>query len=548
MFGEDASRPPGLVGLANLGNTCYMNAALQCLINTPALADFFLRCPAHVQSKKEDDEGQVRVSMAKAFAKLILDAQSQKGGYIAPLSVLHALKSARPAFRGFQQHDSQEFLRCFMDLLHEDLMEPARDHQEDDQDSEGEEEEEPKPRRRLRGRDSLASSNSGSGAASPLPTSGSDEEYETADSGVSDDAGSDESQESNQHGTRKRRHSNHDLSLTAVASGDNAQRKRERDDAESTADTGLGDSEAVNAVIPATSSASDIELEFTDALTSASPSPAPSPRGKKYLTTSARSTPQKAKTKRALRSKPAKVYRSVVTDIFDGKLISSVQCLSCNRVSSTAETFQDLSLPIPTAETLAALRAPSTTSQESDLLEADAGAGWLAWAFGWLSSWFYGPDIGLVDCLSHFFSADELKGDNMYSCERCSKLRNGLKYARVTVLPDTLCIHLKRFRHDFAFSSSKVSTRVTFPLVDLDMAPWMAPKSQYREQETLYDLTGVICHHGGAGGGHYTAYALNPGDEEWYEFDDSVVTGVEAAQVASAEAYVLFYRFDSRWQ
>ena len=54
------------------------------------------------------------------------------------------------------------------------------------------------------------------------------------------------------------------------------------------------------------------------------------------------------------------------------------------------------------------------------------------------------------------------------------KLRNGLKYSRVTVLPDTLCIHLKRFRHDFSFSS-KISSKVTFPLVDLDMSPWLHP-------------------------------------------------------------------------
>jgi ubiquitin carboxyl-terminal hydrolase 20/33 len=28
----------------------------------------------------------------------------------------------------------------------------------------------------------------------------------------------------------------------------------------------------------------------------------------------------------------------------------------------------------------------------------------------------------LLDCLAYFFSADELKGDNIYSCDKCKKL------------------------------------------------------------------------------------------------------------------------------
>ena len=40
---------------------------------------------------------------------------------------------------------------------------------------------------------------------------------------------------------------------------------------------------------------------------------------------------------------------------------------------------------------------------------------------------------------------------------------------QVTELPDTLCIHLKRFRHDFAFSS-KISTRVQFEEVTVNLA------------------------------------------------------------------------------
>ena len=37
--------PPqlGAVGLANLGNTCYMNSVMQCLSNTPLLRSYFLK-------------------------------------------------------------------------------------------------------------------------------------------------------------------------------------------------------------------------------------------------------------------------------------------------------------------------------------------------------------------------------------------------------------------------------------------------------------------------------------------------------------------------
>ena len=111
----------------------------------------------------------------------------------------------------------------------------------------------------------------------------------------------------------------------------------------------------------------------------------------------------------------------------------------------------------------------------------------------------FSSNISLEDCLYAFFSADHLHGEDMYSCEKCSKLRNGVKQCRLTKLPEILCIHLKRFRHELLYNS-KVGTRVTFPLYDLDMKPFVMhsvlEQCDPEEFSTEYDLVAFVSHRG----------------------------------------------------
>uniref|UniRef100_A0A8C7JTY2 Ubiquitin carboxyl-terminal hydrolase n=1 Tax=Oncorhynchus kisutch TaxID=8019 RepID=A0A8C7JTY2_ONCKI len=452
-----------LTGMKNIGNSCYMNAALQALSNCPPLTQFFLDCSGLVRTDKKP-------ALCKSYQKLISELWHKKRpSYVVPTSLSQGIKLVNPMFRGYAQQDTQEFLRCLMDQLHEELKEPQA---ECGGGGEGDER-----------RDG--------GDRSP-----SEDEFLSCDSGASSDRGE---------------------------------------------GGGLGEPELLiqdeHTFCHAVYRHTQIHtVKYAHSLTHTlypliHKLCFPSSTAQLFL---------------GAKKQKQSHYRSVISDIFDGSILSLVQCLTCDRVSCVSlETFQDLSLPIPGKEDLAKLHSsihqnlPAKTGVSLDVYGSQ---GWITYIMDSIRSWFWGPMVTLEDCLAAFFAADELKGDNMYSCERCKKLRNGVKYCKVLRLPEILCIHLKRFRHEVMYSF-KINSHVAFPLEGLELRPFLAKDSP--SQITTYDLLSVICHHGTAGSGHYIAYCQNVINGQWYEFDDQYVTEVHETVVQNAEAYVLFYRKSS---
>lgn len=139
-----------LSGLRNIGNTCYMNSALQCISATyPFVANILkkrfskdlvcstINTVAYEERKKrklsKDSEVEIYVdqirdkyksSMTYNLFKL-LRGMWEQNQEITPRGFKETVETINPDFQGYRQHDSQEFLSFVLDRIHEELKTDA---------------------------------------------------------------------------------------------------------------------------------------------------------------------------------------------------------------------------------------------------------------------------------------------------------------------------------------------------------------------------------------------------------------------------------------
>lgn len=147
--------------------------------------------------------------------------------------------------------------------------------------------------------------------------------------------------------------------------------------------------------------------------------------------------------------------------------------------------------------------------------------------------------ITLSACLEAFLKEEPLGPDDMWYCPTCKEHRQATKKLDLWRLPEVLVAHLKRFSYN-RWYKNKLDTYVNFPIQNLDLKGYVKNKDSAAESY-MYELYAVSNHFGGLGGGHYTAYA-KVNEDKWYEFDDGRVSPIKEGEIKTPAAYVLFYR------
>lgn len=121
----NGDKVPGVIGLRNHGNTCFINAILQCLSHTDILAEYFVFDQYKVDmsrrnkfnSKKYGTKGEVTEQLAVLLKSIWSCTYNPEISNQFKLIV----DKYGTQYRGNNQHDAQEFLMWLLDKVHEDL-------------------------------------------------------------------------------------------------------------------------------------------------------------------------------------------------------------------------------------------------------------------------------------------------------------------------------------------------------------------------------------------------------------------------------------------
>ena len=117
-------KKPTLIGLNNIGATCFMNSTLQCLSQTKPLTEFFLKAQNFQKIQNyigRDDK------LSPYYYGLIQNLWQENGPKsFSPTDFMKVVEKMNPLFKVGQAGDSKDFIIFILESLHKELKSPIK--------------------------------------------------------------------------------------------------------------------------------------------------------------------------------------------------------------------------------------------------------------------------------------------------------------------------------------------------------------------------------------------------------------------------------------
>lgn len=252
-----------------------------------------------------------------------------------------------------------------------------------------------------------------------------------------------------------------------------------------------------------------------------------------------------------------KLTESIIYDIFGGLLKQCVTCKSCGEVSRTEQPFYDLSLHLKGKKTPDSQNSNENNSlkgnddnntklNDSSAQIADNNESSTTANGSSENGAAVNRRFSIEKSIKDFFNPELIKVDSEqkgYICEKCHKTTNAVKRNSILRAPETLLVHLKKFRYN-GTSSSKMKQAVSYPMF-LDLTEYCDLEDKPKNKNILpvkYQLISVVVHEGRSlSSGHYVAHCKQP-DGSWENYDDEYINKMTERDVLrEPNAYYLVY-------